>query len=111
VVLDPSADGQALVLEFYGAQAAEAEFAVQVWRLVAPGEGAGPQRGPAWITVPETLAPVDADGRLSYVLPAIDTTAYNRLGVIITRIDAKESSDPTGAYTMVLRPGVDGDGE
>jgi hypothetical protein len=110
VVLDPRADGQALVLELYGAPAAEAEFEVQVWRLAAPGEGVGSQRWPTRSTAPETLAPVGADGRLSHVIPAIDTPAYNRLGLIITRIDAQEGSDPIGAYTIVLRPGADGDG-
>jgi hypothetical protein len=110
VVLDPGAVGQTLVVEVYGAPAAEAEFEVQVWRLAAPGEGVGSQRWPTRSTAPETLAPVGADGRLSHVIPAIDTPAYNRLGLIITRIDAQEGSDPIGAYTIVLRPGADGDG-
>jgi hypothetical protein len=38
-----------------------------------------------------------------YVILAIDVTTYNRLGLIITRVDAKENSDPVGEYTILLR--------
>jgi hypothetical protein len=37
-----------------------------------------------------------------------NTTAYNRLGLIITRFDANEDSDPAGEYTILLPPAVDG---
>jgi hypothetical protein len=35
----------------------------------------------------------------------IDVTAYNRLGILITRVDANEGSDPLGEYTIRLVPG------
>jgi hypothetical protein len=38
-------------------------------------------------------------------------TEYNRLGLIITRVDAKERLDPTGAYTIALHPDADSDGD
>ena len=41
---------------------------------------------------------------LFYAIPAINTAATDRLGLIITRTDAWESSDPIGAYTIVLHP-------
>ena len=102
VVLDPTATGQPLTLEFYPAPGAGAEFNVHLWQLADSGEGARPQRVPGQ-AVPEVLTGTNADGHLAYVIPAINTTAYNRLGLIITRVDANEGSDPVGAYTIVLR--------
>jgi hypothetical protein len=107
VILDPAADGQPLTLEFFGAPGAGAEFDVQLWKLLDPGGGARPQRIPTPTIAPESLTRVNADGRQFYVVPAIDTSVHNRLGLIITRLDAKENSDPIGEYTVVLRP--DGD--
>ena len=101
VILDPAADGQPLTLNFYPAPGADAEFNVQLWKLMDSGEGARPRRVPSQ-AVPEVLTETNADEYLSYSIPEIDTTAYNRLGLIITRVDAKESSDPIGEYTIVL---------
>ena len=47
-------------------------------------------------------------GRFSYRLPAIDTTEFNRLGLLITGTDAGEGSEPEGAYTIVLYYGAIG---
>jgi hypothetical protein len=102
VALDPAADGRPLTIEFYGAPGAGAVFHVQLWKLIDPGGGARPQRIPSQVAAPEVLATTNANGRLTYTIPALDTTAYNRLGLIITRIDAHENSDPIGEYTIVL---------
>jgi hypothetical protein len=107
VMLDPATNGQSLTLEFDGAPGAEAEFSVQLWVLMDSPEGARPRRVPTQIAATETLASVDADGGLAYAIPTIDMTAYNRLSLIITRLDARESSDLIGEYTVVLRPNVD----
>lgn len=104
VVLDPAADGQPLTLEFHGAPGAGAVFHVEVWKLMDLGEGTKPQR----VMVPEPLVNTNADGSLSYTIPIIDTRTHNRLGLIITRVDANEGSDPVGAYTIVLHAGGDG---
>jgi hypothetical protein len=105
VTLDPAADGQSVTLEFYPAPGGDAEFNVQLWKLIDPETGARPQRIPAQITTIEVLTQANPDGHLFYAIPAIDTTAYNRLGLIITRLDAQEGSDPVGEYTIVLFPG------
>jgi hypothetical protein len=102
VVLDPAAAGQSLTLEFYPAPGADATFNVQIWQLVDSGPGAKPRRIPSQV-VPAVLTGANADGHLSHDIPAIDTTVTNRLGLIVTRVDARESSDPVGAYTIVLR--------
>lgn len=102
VILDPAADGQPLTLEIHGAPGADAEFHVQLWKLMGAGEGMRPRRVPTQTMAPEVLMTANGDGHLVYTIPAIDTTAYNRLGLIITRVDAKEGLDPIGAYTIVL---------
>jgi hypothetical protein len=99
VALDPSLDGQSLNLEFHSARGGEAEFVVQVWSLMLPGDGSRPRPASA-----EILTAKNSDGHLFYVIPAINTAECNRLGLAITRIDAKESLDPDGAYTVVLHP-------
>jgi hypothetical protein len=109
VILDPAADKQPLTLEFHPAPGADAEFSVQLWKLIDSGEGARPQRVPTYITATEILTRTSPDGHLLHVIPAINTTAYNRLGLIITRFDAEESSDPIGEYTIVLRADADSD--
>jgi len=68
-------------------------------RPVAPSQWV-----PTQTTAPEVLT--NENGHLVYVIPAIDTTAHNRLGLIITRVDANESSDPVGEYTIVLSAGA-----
>jgi hypothetical protein len=47
------------------------------------------------------------DGHLFYVIPEIRIAASDRLGLIITRLDSKETSGSVGQYTLVLRPSVD----
>ena len=73
--------------------------------LLDSGEGTKPQPLLTQLTSPETLAEVNPEGNRFYVIPAIETAVTNRLGLIITRLDAQESSDPKGAYTIVLYPG------
>jgi hypothetical protein len=106
VILDPTADGQPVTLEFHAAPGADAGFDVQIWPLMDSEVGTRPRRvGAAAISsgVPMRTNP---DGRPIYTIPAIDTAATNRLGLIITRTDARESSDPVGEYTIVLHPGT-----
>ena len=111
VILYGNADGQSLALEVYGAPGAAAEFAVQVWELKYPGEGPRPQPVSKQGAAPKILTATNPGGKLSYVVPAIDTTEYNRLGLVITRIDANEHLDPVGEYTIVLRPATRADRE
>jgi hypothetical protein len=109
MVLDPTVDGQPLTLEFYGAPGAAAEFNVQLWKLIDSAEDARPRRVGPDITTMELPTRANSEGHLFYAIPEIDTTEYNRLGLIITRVDAEESSDPIGEYTIVLH--ADGDGD
>ena len=103
VHLDPVIGGQSLTLEFYATPGADAAFNVQLWKLVDSESGAKPQR----VAAPEVLGRVSGDDHLFYTLPAIDTSQVNRLALIVTRVDAEESSDPFGQYTIRLHPDVE----
>jgi hypothetical protein len=106
VVLDSPAAGQPLTLEFRGAPGSVAEFSVQIVRPTDSGGDAGPPR----VSAGELRARSHPDGLRLTIIPAIDTSACNRLGLIVTRLDAREASDPLGEYTFLLRSGVGGDG-
>ena len=111
VYLHPVADGQSLTLSFRGAPGSDATFSVQIWKLIDSGSGARPQRIPARIEAPEPVSSVDADGHLFYTIPTLDTSHYSQLALLITRVDAHESSNPFGQYTIQLHPNADSDGD
>jgi len=96
VSLEGAAHGGPLTIELRGIPAGSAEFRLEVWPVMAAGRR----------LLPAALAPEAAvrrpDGSLSFSLPSVDLTRYNRLGLIITRVDSGESLDPVGAYTLVL---------
>jgi len=104
VILDPATEGQPLALEFGATSGAETVFNVQLWLLLDSGEGTKPRPMLTQLTSPETLTEATPEGTLFYVIPAIDPIVTNRLGLIITRLDIHEDSDPKGAYTIVLHP-------
>ena len=97
VVLEGAAHGQSLTVELHGSPAGSAEFRLEVWQVMAAGRR----------LLPAALAPEAAvsrpDGSLSFSLPELDLARYNRLGLIITRVDGGERLDPVGSYTLVLR--------
>ena len=98
VSLYPTVNDQPLVVTLEG-QGTAAQFDVQIWKLGSRGAK------PSGITVtPETVPQSDGAAHV-YVIPHVDTKTYNRLALIITRIDADEGLDPAGAYTIVLQGG------
>jgi hypothetical protein len=107
VVLDSAVDGQSLTIELIGAPEGEARFNVQVWTLTEAGPSGRPQRIPAQLAGPEVLADQDGDGHVSTRIRLIDLAEFNRLGLIITRVDANERIDPVGAFTIRVRAGED----
>jgi hypothetical protein len=75
-----------------------AQFSVQLWKL-APSVGK-----PRAVTLGPELVRRDASGAQVYAIPAVDWRAYNRLALIITRVDAEETSAPSGSYYVTLEP-------
>ena len=94
--LDPATDGQPLTMAVYGAPGASATFDVQVWELAMDGKRVIAAKEPVRLT-PNT------NGHLVTMIPAIDRQTTQRLAVIITRVDARETVDPVGAYTLEVR--------
>ncbi|MFN2286514.1 MAG: hypothetical protein ACK2UQ_19010, partial [Anaerolineae bacterium] len=107
VALDRAIDGQPLTIEFYRASTSDAVFSVQLWPLKSSEEGAKPRRVLAELASAQILQRSDTEGHLTFVIPAIQWVAYDRLGLIITRVDAKETSDPVGEYTVELHSGIE----
>jgi hypothetical protein len=106
VLLDPATDGQPLTVELSFPSADGTEFNLQILHLADSQRGDNPQHVMTRAVAVE-VPPMDGHGnrRFMYDIPAIDRAAYNRLGLIITRLDAQETSEPRGEYTILLRPG------
>jgi len=98
VTLDPATVGRPLTIEFAAMSASGVAFSVQVVPLADLREGSAPLRVLDDATTAEILR-VAADEHRSYLIPA----SCNRLGLIITRLDAGETLDALGEYAIVLR--------
>jgi hypothetical protein len=103
LILPPDAHGRPLTLEIEPAPGSAAAFSVQVWALKDRGDGLEPQPVPTPTATPKILETTRPGDRASYAIPAIDTAESDRLGMIITRVDTNERSDPVGAYTIFMR--------
>jgi hypothetical protein len=97
VKFDCSLSGQPLTVRFEG-QGKTARFNIQVWLL-----GPGYARPRAVTPQPETVRQ-NGDGTHVYVLPQVDAR-FNRLALIITRLDPDEKTDPSGDYSITLDSG------
>jgi hypothetical protein len=93
--LDPALHNQPLALRFHG-QGGASSFSVQIWRLAT-----GEVRPQALTALPEVAAP-SAGGTHLFFIPQVDMTAYDRLALIITRLDANEAADPEGNYQIAF---------
>lgn len=96
VELDAAANGTSLTIKVYGTPGSAAVFNVQLLRLTD-------EILAAQSTAPEAVARIGPERPFVHVIPQIDTTEYNRLSLVITRVDAEERLDGDGAYTIVLR--------
>jgi hypothetical protein len=101
VELEAGLDNQPLVIRLRG-EGGIARFNVQLWRLKT-GEGQ-----PVAVTSQPEQVSRTLDGDHVYVVRDLDTSTYDRLALIITRLDSDETMDPTGAYTILLRSGAQG---
>jgi hypothetical protein len=103
VILDPTAEGQSLVLEFHTA----AKLEVQLLFLIDNGEGMRLRETFVEEDVAELPAERTPDGYLRHTIPEIRTAASNRLGLIVTRFGGEEPLNSVGRYTILLRPDID----
>jgi hypothetical protein len=97
VPVDPPALDQPLTIRFQG-DGTSSRFNVQVWRLAS-----GEFRPLAITPSPGIMLPM-GNGGYAYTVSPDDTAAWDRLALIITRLDPGESLDPVGSYTITLDP-------
>jgi len=102
--LRPEVKGQSLTIELHLDAKGRAEFDVQVLKLNKLGSGGFSSQQLVQVARPENLEQQNQAGTLSMTIPTVDLDSYNRLGVIITRVDANEDLDSHGVYTLVIRP-------
>jgi hypothetical protein len=95
VDLDPGVQGQPLTVTLRG-EGDVARFSLQVWRL---GPGGGRPRA---LTPAPAVVPQNGAGAQVYRIAQVDVTAYDRLALIVTRVDPHETADPVGGYRIML---------
>jgi len=104
VQVEASAAKEPLILEFRPPAGSAAVFSVEIWRLPASGGANARERVFAGVVQAEALMEMDAHGRLSYVIPEAYADTPHTLSLIITRLDAWETLDPAGEYSITLHP-------
>jgi hypothetical protein len=92
VNLDAAVQGQPLTITFQS-EGGVARFDVQIWKLETGSQDVTPE--------PESV-PQRSNGTYVYTISQIDTTDYDRLALIVTRLDADETEDPMGSYRITL---------
>lgn len=102
--LRPEVDGQPLTIQFAPSTQGEAEFHVQIIKLQKAGRSGFSSQTLFQVTPPENLEEEKLAGMLTLTISAIDLDTYNRIGIIITRVDDREHLDPVGAYTLTISP-------
>jgi hypothetical protein len=99
VTMDPTVEGQPLAITFRG-EGEAARFNIQIWKIHSRKEG------PRAVTPEPDIVPQIADGSYVYIIPQVDTTAYDGLALIITRLDPDEAADPEANYQIMLGSAV-----
>jgi hypothetical protein len=81
-------------------------FGVYAWKLYEDGNGPrDPARGKTgvWALTPHPEAlPGDCSTVCHYAIPHLDAAQYDRLALIVVRLDAHEEEDPAGAYQLIV---------
>lgn len=104
VRLDGSESVRELQIDISGMQGGEAEFNVQVWKLIAHEVDGETQQNINIPASPENLMILKETNMSSLVISADELENYDRLGFVITRLDMDEIQDPVGGYTINLVP-------
>jgi hypothetical protein len=97
VHLDPAMQGEPLLVRLER-EGDGVRFNLQVWKL---------RRGdlePRAVTAQPEIVQLSAygDGAHAYLIASVDTTVYDQLGLIITRVDPHEATAPLGEYRIIV---------
>ncbi|HSF83392.1 MAG TPA: hypothetical protein VLA49_19295 [Anaerolineales bacterium] len=104
VQLTPEAQQRPLTIELIGEQGAQVEFDMQLLKL--RGNRVYKNAESTGFETLDIESTVNTDGsqKLSYQIHTDDLQEFDRLGIILTRLDANERSYPNGSYTLRLVP-------
>jgi hypothetical protein len=100
----PKAAVRSLNMMVYTEPQSEARFHVQLIKLTKSGSFGISSPKLVQVLPAQVLTQNIQDGFFTLIIPAGELGSYNRIGVIITRVDTNEASGPTGAYTLVVKP-------
>ena len=99
VKLSPAVDGKPLSIELISPEDSPAQFNLQVIKL----KDVDANHRPLLVEDRESQANFSPGGDvLRYSIPDLDFEAYNRLGIVITRVDNQESVDKQGEYELLI---------
>jgi len=96
--LDPSAEGKTLKLIFKNISDPEDEFHVEVWKVKTLQSEAEPESYSAQIGESKSIR--TENGYLTVEVDNLNVDEFNKLGLIITRMDSFENQDGTGSYLI-----------
>lgn len=102
VVLRPGLDQHPLTVEFSTRPDSRATFKVQIWKLFEDKNRLHPQASSSGWVDPESFNLGMPAGDFRYDIPVVRVQEFNRLGLIITRVDSSEELDSTGIYTIKI---------
>jgi hypothetical protein len=105
IALDLQAHGRPLLLEFQGESDSLARFQVEFLLLLDGGESQKPLNVTGLVPADEIETTTTPDGQVRLAIRRVDLSAYNRIGLIIVRLDDQERLDPVGKYRLTMEPG------
>jgi hypothetical protein len=94
IALAPGMQGQPMTVAF---RSEGARFSVQAWKL----RDGGKQNARALTPHPETMTG-DCSIACRYAIPRLNAAQYDRLALIVVRLDAHEKADSRGAYRLIV---------
>ena len=101
----PEVSEQSLTIIVNPESKGETVFNIQIIKVSRSGGGGISSPKLVQALPAQELRQNNEEGLLNLTIPAGELGTYNQIGVIIIRVDANEDSDPTGAYTLVVKPG------
>jgi hypothetical protein len=96
--LDPSAEGKALKLIFKNISDPESEFNVQLWTVKTLQREGEPESYSAQMGESESMR--TENGYLTIEIDNLSIAEFNKLGLIITRMDSSENTEASGRYLI-----------
>jgi hypothetical protein len=103
IPLHEETHGQPVTIAF---RSKGARFSVRAWKLYRDGTGirnpARGQRGIRALTPHPQALSGDCSAECRYTIPRLNLAQYDRIALIVVRLDPDERVDPSGAYQLIV---------